>query len=409
MRLVIINHSDTHGGAAIAMMRLMNALQAAGHDVSMIVSERGSTRSDVVLSGSSWTRRVAFLRERLDVMTANGWRRDTLFRVDPATRGIDVSAHPLVARADAILLGWVNQATLSLDDVDRLLATGKPVLWVMHDRWNMTGVCHVTGSCDRYTSQCGACPLLRGETIDLSTVTQGRKAMTYKASNLHFIAVSHWLMASARLSSLMRESDITVIPNAIDAKTYNPTRLNDAMWGDMGGKVVVAFGAARLDDPVKGLPLLAEASRYIAATSPALASRLHIVFYGGVRDSATLDTVALDHTYVGYVDDPRDVYRRSDIVLSTSEVESFGYTLLEGMACGCVPVTTGGGGQRDIVDHLVNGYVARSNAEDVARGLGWAADCRLERNALHRSALRFDAAVIARQYANLLNALVGSH
>ena len=417
MRILIINHSDTTGGAAIAMSRLMNALQEAGHDVFMLVTKRGSTRDDVALLGSAWSRWTNRAIERAQVLAKIGLKRDLLFSIDPATRGHDVASHERVAWADVIMLGWINQGTLSLDGIDRLLAVGKPVIWVMHDMWNMTGVCHVTGSCTRYTGQCVSCPLLHPalptgqptagfDAIDLATVTQGHKAHTYRATNLHFVAVSNWLKACALMSSLMRGMDITVIGNAIDTKSYNPVKINDGLWGNLSGKVVVAFGAARIDDPVKGLDLLVATSRYIAAGWPALASRLHILFYGGIRNERALDAIALDHDYVGYVDDPRDVYRRSDIVLSTSEVESFGYTLLEGMACGCVPVTTGGGGQRDIVNHLKDGFVAEPTAASLAQGIGWAADCRIERNSLHRSALRFDARNIAQQYNNLINSLL---
>lgn len=37
MKIVIINHSDSRGGASVVSMRLLEALVAAGEDVSMLV------------------------------------------------------------------------------------------------------------------------------------------------------------------------------------------------------------------------------------------------------------------------------------------------------------------------------------------------------------------------------------
>lgn len=52
--------------------------------------------------------------------------------------GTDVSAHPMVRDADVLVLHWVN-SFLSYRSVEKLLATGKTVIWVMHDMWTFTG------------------------------------------------------------------------------------------------------------------------------------------------------------------------------------------------------------------------------------------------------------------------------
>lgn len=95
-------------------------------------------------------------------------------------------------------------------------------------------------------------------------------------------------------------------------------------------------------------------------------------------------------------------------MLSASRHESFGYTLVEGMASGCVPVTTGDGGQVDIVNHLSNGYVAASGEpEELAKGLEWAVDNPIDRELLHAYvAGKFDSKIIAGKYIKLFNGLL---
>lgn len=404
MKVLIINHSDALGGAAIASMRLLDGLKAVGAEARLLVTDARTGRPEVDVAGTGWQRRLAFVAERAGVLWNNGFKRSTLWLIDPASHGVNIAAHPWVQWADAIVLGWINQGTLSLDGLQALLAIGKPVVWVLHDQWPMTGICHLPDGCQGWTMGCERCPLLPPAKWRLAAEVHRRKADLYRAPNLRFVAVSNWMAACAGMSSLLRGKTVKVIPNPLDCAAYSTRRLHDAMYGDHDNKVVLTMGAARLDDPVKGLPLLVEASRLIAERSPQLASRLHIIFYGGLRNDSALDAVALDHTFVGYVDDPREVYARADVVLSTSRVESFGYTLSEGMASGCVAVTTGGGGQRDIVTHLKDGFVAESTPQSLAEGIGWAADCRLDRNAQHRSvASRFDHRLVAKQWLQFLD------
>ncbi len=40
MSTVIINHSDSRGGASVVSLRLLEALCAAGHDATMLVAHK---------------------------------------------------------------------------------------------------------------------------------------------------------------------------------------------------------------------------------------------------------------------------------------------------------------------------------------------------------------------------------
>mgnify|MGYP001560006694 CR=1 FL=1 len=57
-----------------------------------------------------------------------------------------------------------------------------------------------------------------------------------------------------------------------------------------------------------------------------------------------------------------DAYRCSDFLLLDSVSEGAPLVLLEGMACGCVPIFTPCGGVRETIQHGVNGWVADSAA-----------------------------------------------
>ncbi len=394
-KFVIINRNDNRGGAAIASFRLMEALCRAGVDARMIVARKERDDERIAAVAARWP----FYRERLDVWLKNGQRRDTLFLLDPATRGVDLACHPWVKEADAIVLGWINQGMLSIADINRLTALGKPLLWVMHDMWNCTGACHYTVDCERYKSTCTACPIIGRNGDDITTATQRRKQALYAQAPIRFVAVSHALAERCRESSLMRNCDITVIANPFPAHEYRWEYLGD----DSDDELVLAMGAARLDDPVKGLDTLRDALTLVERHSPALFSRLRLLLFGGIRDKSLLDTLPCRHEYLGMVANPNDVLRRAHVVLSASRFESFGYTLVEGMASGCLAVTTGNGGQRDIVTHRANGYIA-DDAQGIADGIAWADDARhrITRRQQHDDiAARFGYPAIAARFLEL--------
>ena len=408
MRVVIINKSDSQGGAAVASLRLMHALCANGVDAHLLVVDRRTSDPRVVSVASPIADKAVFLAERAQIFLQNGFSRENLFKADTARFGRDLSSHPLVREADVVILAWINQGTLSLRSINRICALGKPVVWVMHDMWNCTGLCHHAYDCRRYKDKCGTCRYLRSRRRrDLSRFTLLRKKALYEAHrNLSFVAVSNWLAFRCRESYLMENARMDIIPNAFPVDDFLCDRLPDDAWGVRPGSKVLVMGAARLDDPVKGFDLLLKVTKHIAEHKPALASRLHLLLYGAIRNEALLSEIAIPYTFIGQVNGMEainSIYRHADVVLSTSRYESLGYTLIEGQASGCVPVTFGNGGQPDIVDHLRTGFIADYlSPESFAEGIEWAIDAPIARNDLHEEVRgRFSANNVAQAFIDL--------
>lgn len=418
MKVVIINKSDSTGGAAVVSRRLMEALNASGVDARMLVAERLTDDSRVAYASTGLALKAAFIRERLGIFLANGFDRSTLFKIDTCADGVDVARHPWVRQADVVCLNWVNQGMLSLRGIRAIAALGKPIVWTMHDMWNMTGVCHHAGDCQGFLNHCGDCPLLgrRAGRNDLSARVWRRKKALYGDVPVHFVAVSNWLSTRARESSLMRHADIRVIPNAFNFDIDEP-RPRDC------GTLRIIFGAARLDDPIKGLPILVRATQLFAAARPDLAARCQLVTFGNVRAAAALSGFGLRHRHLGPlpVREVREVYESGHIVVSTSLYETLPGTLVEGQAWGCVPVSLDHGGQGDIISHGRTGYLARWSADGdkekaaraIAEGLAWAADKVLTEGDALRSLMlreargRFSAESVAAAYKALFDEITG--
>lgn len=297
MKVALLCKSDTTGGAAVVTFRLMNALRKAGVDARMVVAEKLSDSPFVSVASTPAKRRRAFLLERLGIFIRNGFNRETLFRIDTGAEGAGVCSDPIVKEADIICLNWVNQGFVSLADIRKLGKMGKKIVWTMHDMWNMTGICHHAGSCMRYRlpdGDCSLCPLLglsRGRKLSLDTWR--RKKRLYADTPIHFVAVSRWLAALARESTLMQDADIRVIPNAFPiCGDFKPHR---------GEPFRIVFGAARIDDPVKGHETLVEATRLLARRWPEEAARMELVTFGNMKNPEALAGIGIKHRHLGVI------------------------------------------------------------------------------------------------------------
>ena len=396
MKIALINKSDSTGGAAVVTMRLLEALRAQGHDARLLVAERLTKSPHVELLGEDLKIRARFIADRLPVAFANRFSRDTLFKIDGAFAGLPVASHPFVKEADVVILNWINQGVLSLREVRKLLRSGKRVLWIMHDMWNFTGICHHAGKCTHYLSprllkesegdglaategkgECGNCPLLgtHASAHDISHKIWRRKEKTYNSGNITFVAVSNWLAANARRSTLLGEQQVEVIPNPFPLPEFSEIRRKPGT-----GKIRMIFVAARLDDDIKDFPTLKEALGICKKRMPELSDSLEIKLIGGIKNPTLLENFPIRMEWKGIVKDPaamKKAYEESDIVISTSSYETLPGTLIEGQAFGCIPAAFSQGGQRDIIQPGLTGELAEWDSDFTLRSENMAdAICR---------------------------------
>lgn len=414
LKVTLISHSDMLGGAAVVTFRLMNALRREGINARMVVFTKVSDSENVSVVSTRSLRSFAFMLERARIFMANSFDRKDLFKVSVANIGADIASHPWVTDADVICLNWVNQGMVSLRGIRRLTESGHPVVWTMHDMWCLTGICHHSYGCTRYQHECGSCPLLHSHyRHDLSYRVWRRKKSIYARRRITFIAVSNWLADKAAASSLLGDQDVRVIPNAFPIESFLPEATHTVTSFNINHtRDLILMGAARLDDPIKGLPLAIEALNSIFDNHPEIASSATVIFFGDLRDRKILDSLRFPWQYIGRINDwrmLRQLYASAKVVLSASLYETLPGTLIEGQAAGCLPVSFGEGGQSDIITrHMENGYIARyRDTDDLARGIMWALDQECDRLRLHESVgKRFSSQNIARKYIRLFDELL---
>ena len=412
MKIALVSYSDIRGGAAVVTNRLAEALRAEGHDARMIVFSKESPSENVEVISSRPRRMGAKIAERLEIFVQNGFSKAELFKVSTGSTGSGILDNSFVREADAIILAWVNQGAVSLEDIKALGQMGKPILYVMHDMWCFTGICHHSIGCTNYKKECGNCRFLgmfKGKN-DLSHRVWKKKKNVYSATGIKFIAVSSWLKEKADESSLLKGEHTYYIPNPFPVDEFHCTPNNRSALTDLGinpGKRLLLMGAARLDDTIKDLPTAIAALNITAERDPMFKDSFEVVFFGNLRNTEILSTISFPYVYTGMIkekDSLRNLYASADIVLSSSLFETLPGTLIEGQASGALPVTFGNGGQKDIITHLKDGYIASEHSpEALATGIEWAMSQKQDREVLKESVrLRFDSKIIARKILELI-------
>ena len=154
MKILIVNTSERAGGAAVAANRLMKALNNYGVKAKMLVRDKDTDALTVSALPPSPRLRWNFLWERLYIFFKTHFSRKHLFEIDIANTGSDITRLREFQEADIIHLHWINQGMLSLSGIQKILRSGKPVVWTMHDIWPATAICHLTLDCRSFTSKC---------------------------------------------------------------------------------------------------------------------------------------------------------------------------------------------------------------------------------------------------------------
>ena len=417
MRVLIVNTSERTGGAAVAANRLMKALNNNGVKAKMLVRDKERPRVGALagmtdsLTVSELPRspllRWHFLWERFVIFCHLHFSRQRLFEVDIANTGTDITSLREFVEADIIHLHWINQGMLSLKVIRKILRSGKPVVWTMHDIWPATAICHLTLGCRNFTIACRQCRLLPGggSDRDLASVVWNRKQRMVEDENIYYVACSRWLESEAKKSALLQGQKVTSIPNPIDTHIYNRCNKQEARQrlGLPLDKKLILFASQRVTNENKGMRYLIEACQQLTDLSP-----LGVVILGGHAEEV-VEHLPLEAYPLGYVNDEHrivDVYNAVDVFVLPSLSENLPNTIMEAMACGVPCVGFKVGGIPEEIDHRRNGYVADyRSAEDLAKGIRWIlteADWEeLSRNAVHKVAQNYSQQSVAMKYIDV--------
>lgn len=418
MRILIINTSEKAGGPAVVAGRLMESLKNNGIKAKMLVRDKQTDQISVVGLERSWLQVWRFIWERIVIWKANRFKRHQLFAVDIANTGTDITSLPEFQQADVIHLHWINQGMLSLKHIGKILESGKPVVWTMHDMWPCTGICHHARECTNYQEECHHCPFIYGggSKKDLSTRTFRKKKALYETAPITFVTCSRWLGEKARKSALLSGQKVISIPNPINTNLFQPRNKQEARLKCQlpMDKKLILFGSVKITNKRKGIDYLIASCKLLAEKHPELKDSLGMVVFGNQSQllQSQLPFKVYPLPYVKNEHELVDIYNAVDLLVIPSLEENLPNMIMEAMACGVPCVGFNVGGIPEMIDHLHNGYVAEyKSPEDFANGIHWILSepeyAELSEQAFRKVVANYSEGIIAKKYTDIYNKITG--
>ena len=194
--------------------------------------------------------------------------------------------------------------------------------------------------------------------------------------------------------------------NCLDTDLYSPidkalARAQLNLPQDLSQKIIL-FGAINATlDPRKGFSLLLDALKYLAQKN--LLENIHLVVFGGSLNVSDLG-IGIKLFNLGPIHDHstlRTIYSAADVMVVPSTEEAFGQTASEAMACGTNVVGFLNTGLTDIIDHKLNGHLAKpKDATDLANGIVWVLENANSSAAREKAIKTFSLTVIGQELIN---------
>lgn len=397
----------------------MKALRENGVGARLLCRDRvlPAERTEILNLPPGGKRRWKFVAERLEIFLHNRFSREGLWAIDTGRAGNDITRLKAFREADLIHLHWVNQAMLSLSDIGRILESGKPVVWTLHDMWPFTGVCHQADECRRWLTGCGKCPLLRKPHVgDLSASVFRKKNTIYNKEHFSAVGCSRWLAEPAAQAPLFKGKTVATIPNPIDTALYRPagsegaperSEIRERLGLPVNGRLLL-FTAYNVADSKKGIDYLIEAINLLITEHPEQAEGLAIVLAGknAERFEKAFPVKVYPMGYIREEERMKQLYQAADLLLMPTLADNLPNTIVEAMACGVPCVAFSVGGVPSMIENGINGYLVAPKrslefAEAIRRALSTESYPALCRNARHKALVTYSESEVARQYIQL--------
>ena len=401
MKVLLVNSFDKKGGASIAAMRLHQSLSKEDIENQFLVQFKSSDNQGVLSETNFFIIFLNRILSKLDALIGRILLKDVNNYSAAFLSSFNIVKKINKLNPDIVHLHWTCNGMLSIEDIPKIQA---PILWTMHDNWVFSGGCHNMTLCKDHQEETNKC----GKYINY---IHKRKMKAFsKKTDIYFLSLSSWLYDLALKSTLIGNRKNYHLPNPIDTKLFSPikqpvARKNFNLTID---KKIILFGALNASsDKNKGLHLLFD------VISKFRDNEIEIVIFG---DNEPLTYKNFKFHNFGKIDNEQTLnllLNTGNVLVVPSLQENFSNLILEGLAASIPVAAFDVGGNRDLILHKENGYLAQPfNVDDLKRGIDWILDHEsprlLKEHARNSALLRFDSKKIAKDYIQIYKNILKS-
>ena len=428
MKILHLNYTDAGGGSANAALNLVENQNKNDINATLGVIQKRTNSSHVITVVKKRNIFLKLITPPMDIIKyvfnyIKGYITSAPFFFFKTTNGIQHSKNNKTladikwinnSDFDIVHLHWINADMLSIKDIAKIK---KPIVWTMHDSWPFCGAEHhpnVLENDNRY--QTGYYKNNKPKSthgIDLCRNVWNKKRKYLQKKDIVFISPSTWERDCLKQSKLFFDKRCFVIPNIIQKDVFKP--LNKIEIRNLlqipTDKKVIGFGAAYDVDNPKGI----KGSYYLLQLLQKLPvpDDYFLVIFGSVSADFT-SKIRVPFFASGFIHNPiilAQLYNACDVFISPSLIENLPTTCLESVCCGVPVAAFDVGGTKDIIEHKINGYLAKPyDVDDLLVGVEYCITnyAELPENCLKKASQDFDNNKIIKQHLEVYETIINN-
>ena len=358
-KFLFISRSDLYGGASLAGYRLHKTLCSNGYMSKMVVLNKLSKDSTVLelkprimsFFEKSINNQIKYIfNYRIGIFLRKIYK---LFYDFLKITGREVFFYPTTYKIlkkidyepDFICLYNISEGFF---DIKILKNWNKRynVIYHLSDLWVFTGHCGVPINCDKLLTECFSCPDLNLPpkiNFDRSRTNFKFKRNIVDKISINYLAPSKWVYNIASKCINNEESSINLLKNAIDSDFFNQNqnlKVNDGLFRIVTCAVGFKF------NPYKDLETIISS---FESLSQIYKIKLIVL---GEQNSNYPGLEHLDIEFHNYIHDTSKIikiFKKSDILVHSSNIETWGFTVTEALSLGIPVIASNIGGLKDQV------------------------------------------------------------
>ena len=334
--------TSLHGGAGIAASRIAESVARNG--VNLTIISRDEKPIFNIPNLKIENRVSQFISPILSLAQRKLIQKD-LKLVTPL--GVDFFQNNLKAlRNFDVIHIHASYNFISSSSIYKIGEMGIPTLITLHDQRFLTGGCHYSFTCKEFLRDCANCPQIRKGFQQLATSSLHKTIANFQ--NIENIAVttpSEWLLNLAQESRTFHGRSITKINNPIPSTyTFNGN-------SNPRGKIRIAFSAASLDNPYKGIGILECALKLL--THP---RKFELLLIGKGEHPGNFAGIESHSTYSESDIEMSNILNSIDYLIVPSEADNSPNIIGEAICSGTKVIASNAGGTSELIN-ISNGYV----------------------------------------------------
>ncbi len=393
MKILHICTQD-NGGAGIATLRLHKGLLNLKIDSKMLILKSNSVSKELYSLFNDLTKfqRIIYTtKKRINnylICQKNKKRPNHLEIFTYNNKGYDISNHKLVKEADIINLHWIENF---VDYKKFFSKVKKPIVWTLHDMNPLTGGCHHSDECEKYSNHCNKCFQLNSKNKkDISYKIFEIKENLIHNLNIKIIAPSQWLLKCAEKSEIFKNKEKKCIPNGVPIENFriiNKENCREIIKLSKK-KFVILFCAESINKYRKGSTFLIKALEHLKNEMDT--SQITLLMIGKKKNNLDYN---FDIKQLGYIQNEDFLsvgYNSADLFVIPSLAENLPNTIIESMSCGTPVVGFNVGGIPELIKDNKNGLLANyKDSKDLAKKIKWMIEHPEERKKMGINARKF--------------------